>query len=406
MKEKEGKMKQAKVKSLAIVLLGIATLSTTATAATLIATQVPGDRSSFTIEFDDVNSDRLFSLSELTSFSGVTVWTNFYNGISSVAAISGITSNCTSCGSSSWVFVTLPVDEFSANYFVAGSEGWTYTLTGLPPLTPPPPPATPTATANGPTNTPVPTATATNPPPNTATPTTAASPVLDHFTCYKANATKGSTKFAARTGDTVIDAFGSSEIAVARPRSLCAPTDKNGEDPTAPSHAEHLEAYQLKTAAPPNLPTAQVVIDQFNPAGLSLDPKRLSHLLVPTAKSHGATPPPPAALVIDHFTCYVVRIPHGAPRFEPVTATIVDQFAQPMLVAVKKPRFLCLPANKNGEDPLAPTHATGLMCYQLKQLSAPAFTRVSPLFVSNQFGPETLDAVKPTELCVPTTTPP
>src|SRR5207249_3427595 len=72
-----------------------------------------------------------------------------------------------------------------------------------------------------------------------------------------------------------------------------------------------------------------------------------------------------------------------------------------MTVDVKRPRRLCAPVDKRGEDPGAENHPNYLMCYGIKQTSLPLFTTQSPLFVNNQFGPLTLDARKPLELCVP-----
>ena len=83
--------------------------------------------------------------------------------------------------------------------------------------------------------------------------------------------------------------------------------------------------------------------------------------------------------------------------------TVEDQFG-PGTVLVKKPRHLCVPANKNGEDPTAPDHAGYLVCYQVKQTSLPKFVKVTGLFTRNQFGAETLDAKKHSTLCVPATT--
>ena len=69
---------------------------------------------------------------------------------------------------------------------------------------------------------------------------------------------------------------------------------------------------------------------------------------------------------------------------------------------VKKPRSLCNPVDKNGEDPTAPTHTDHLMCYQVKQVKTDLkFLKVAGVFVNNQFGPEQLDVKKPSELCVP-----
>jgi photosystem II stability/assembly factor-like uncharacterized protein len=249
----------------------------------------------------------------------------------------------------------------------------------------------------------------------TMTPTpgpTATIGLLDHFTCYKAGATRGSEKFpgiANLPGVSLVDQFGSSTDAVKKPGFLCAPTNKLGEDPTAPTHPEHLTGYQIKNLVKPLFPTNITVIDQFNPGGIKVDAKKQSHLLVPTVKSlTGPTPVPmPGAFTVDHFQCYKVSITGKTPKFEPVlNAVIEDQFGI-MHVDVKKPQFLCNPVDKNGEDPSAPTHVSHLMCYQVKQVKTePKFLKVVGVFVNNQFGPETLDVKKPSALCVPAVTNP
>src|SRR5262249_19748534 len=68
---------------------------------------------------------------------------------------------------------------------------------------------------------------------------------LDHFQCYRAKQPTGSTPFVP-TGVTLVDQFGSSTAGVLKPVALCNPVNKNGEDPTAPNHTEHLEGYQIR----------------------------------------------------------------------------------------------------------------------------------------------------------------
>jgi hypothetical protein len=270
--------------------------------------------------------------------------------------------------------------------------------------------ATPTRTA---TLTPTPTLTST--PLLTATVSPTPSPTatlgpLDHFGCYKAGATSGSVKFAGilnPPGISLVDQFGSEQVEVKKPKFLCAPTDKNGEDPTAPAHPEHLKAYQIKYPVKAVLPTNIKVVDQFNPGGLFVDAKKASHLLVPSVKSlTGPTPvPTPGAFVTDHFECYKIAISKNTPKFIPVLGVALgDQFGT-MTVDVKKAQFLCNPVDKNGEDPTAPAHVAHLMCYQAKQVDAVKFVKLVGVFVNNQFGSETLDVKKPAQLCVPATTP-
>jgi len=264
--------------------------------------------------------------------------------------------------------------------------------------------STPTVT---PTTTTTPTPTLTMPPAVTLTPTPTVTPTpgnVDHFTCYKAGATSGSIKFLPFAGLSLIDQFGPSTVEVKKPKFLCAPTDKNNENPGAELHPEHLKGYQIKNLVKPVFPTNITVTDQFNPGGIKVDAKKQSHLLVPSVKSlTGPTPvPTPGAFTVDHFECYKVGITSGTPKFEAVTGvTLQDQFG-PMTVAVKKPKFLCNPVDKNGEGILDPV--THLMCYQVKQLVPPdpaKFVKIVGVFVNNQFGSETLDVKKPSELCVP-----
>lgn len=230
-------------------------------------------------------------------------------------------------------------------------------------------------------------------------------PVLDHFTCYKAGPTKDSVKFAGidnPPGVTLEDAFGPSTVAVKKPKFLCAPTNKNDEDPTAPNHSEHLEGYQIKPAAKRDLPINLTVTDQFNASGLVIDAKKESHLLVPTAKSLSGPPSLPGAFVVDHFQCYKTKIAKDGPKFTPVLdVTIQDQFGT-MRVDVKKPRYLCVPVDKNGEG--IHDAASHLMCYQVKQVKGDTkFVKVVGAYVHNQFAAEQLDAKTPSELCVPAT---
>jgi len=193
------------------------------------------------------------------------------------------------------------------------------------------------------------------------------------------------------------------QVEVKKPKFLCAPTDKNGEDPTAPAHPEHLKAYPIKYLVKPVLPTNIKVVDQFNPSGLFVDAKKVSHLLVPSVKSlTGPTPvPTPAAYVTDHFECYKIGITKNTPKFVPqLGVSLGDQFGT-MTVDVKKPAFLCNPVDKQGEDPTAPNHVDHLMCYQAKQTDAVKFVKITGAFVEDQFGSETLDVKKPALLCVP-----
>lgn len=192
-------------------------------------------------------------------------------------------------------------------------------------------------------------------------------------------------------GVSLVDQFGSSTDAVKKPGFLCAPTNKLGEDPTAPTHPEHLTGYPIKNLVKPVFPMNIKVVDQFNVSGLFVNAKKQAHLFVPTAKNLSATPPPPAAFVTDHFECYKTAVTSGTPKFVAGPGvTLADQFGS-MTVTVKKPAFLCNPVDKNGEDATAPTHPEHLLCYAIKQTDAVKFVKRKGIFINNQFLPETLD---------------
>ena len=228
-------------------------------------------------------------------------------------------------------------------------------------------------------------------------------PPLDHFQCYKPKVTSGNPPFAPIAGLTIVDGFGPLTVDVKKPIGICNPLNKNNEDPTAPTHAEHLESYQIKTSpgTPKFVPvSAQRIFNQFGQ--LDLDVLKPNALMVPSAKSLTMSPPAPSSPVTDHFTCYKVKTAKGRPKFVPFTnVALQDQFGSRNVIAKKVTR-LCMPTNKLNEEPGAETHSQHLVCYQIKAMSgSPMFTKVSPVYLNNQFGPDTLDAIKPREICLP-----
>src|SRR6185369_6733930 len=77
-------------------------------------------------------------------------------------------------------------------------------------------------------------------------PAIAAAAAPDHFACYKAAYAPNAAHFTAVTGINLVDAFGSSTVTVKKPHFLCAPSNKNGEDPSAPSDPDHLTDFLVK----------------------------------------------------------------------------------------------------------------------------------------------------------------
>jgi hypothetical protein len=215
-------------------------------------------------------------------------------------------------------------------------------------------------------------------PPSTATTTT----LPDHYQCYEVKP----ASFANRSVQ-ADDQFGSLTLAVRFPSRLCAPADKNGEgiqDPT-----EHLAGYGARASF--SRRANQTVVDQFGT--LQLDLRRPDLFLVPTAKDNVALVPP----VADHFICYTVKRARGGVRFVPQSVTVEDQF-QSVTERLLRPVRLCAPADKQDEDPTAPTHPGHLLCYKTR--SDTRFGTVEKV-IENQFGPDDVKVIARRELCVP-----
>jgi hypothetical protein len=195
---------------------------------------------------------------------------------------------------------------------------------------------------------------------------------------------------------TVEDQFGSSTVTLTKVHRVCAPANKNGEDPTAVMDEDHLKSYDDKHTRPKQLNLT--VTNQFG--SLQLDATKPTFLFVPAAKGVGQTPSPLTPPDVDHFQCYKVRKSRGAPKFQKIVGvSIVDQFG-PATIDLTKPRWLCAPANKNGEDPTAPDHPSHLLCYKTR--SAVSFGEESVTTV-DQFGTGTNLVNHRLELCVPST---
>jgi hypothetical protein len=222
----------------------------------------------------------------------------------------------------------------------------------------------------------------------TLTPTTTTT-LPGHFQCYEIKP----AAFQARTV-TSQDQFGTTSLPLRYPHRLCAPANKNGEDPDAPADPSHLTGYALK--APKFVKIRdQLVRNQFG--DLSIDVVRPDLFMVPSAKALQGTPSPLVPPILDHFACYKAKRARGAAKFVKQTVTVQDQF-ESVTLQLLRPTRLCAPASKNGESPSAPTHPTHLMCYKAKS-TAPFGTNT--VNVLNQFGQDAVTLIHRRELCVP-----
>ncbi len=209
---------------------------------------------------------------------------------------------------------------------------------------------------------------------------------LSHFQCYDVRR----SPFETIRSVELVDDVAVHVTDVRHPKRLCAPANKNNEEPGADLDADHLVGYQLGRTAPRFRGVRNIdVADQFGE--LKLDLTRPEFLLVPSSKSLSDPAPALDPPTIDHFQCYGVR---GGRRRVP-GVTVEDQFGLPTTTDVKKPLRLCLAVDKNGEGILDPR--ARLVCYTIRAGSRVGET----VFIENQFGADTLDIKRARELCVP-----
>jgi len=264
----------------------------------------------------------------------------------------------------------------------------TSTTTTVAPTTTTQLPTTTTTTVLVTTTTQLPTTTTLTTTTSSSTTTT----VPDHYKCYK---TQQIGDPFARRDVTLEDQFATTTATVTKPARLCNPVDKNGEgvaDPTA-----HLMCYDIKE---PRLEGEDVIVEnQFGELALTVT--RPGSLCVPAEKD-GV----PSDLNINHFKCYKVRKTRGAPAFTPPgDVTLEDQF-ETKLTRIIKPKLLCTPVEKNGEQVVDPE--THIMCYMIKDAPGqPRFER-REVSIVDQFAEQDLRAVRgdcraATYLCVPST---
>ena len=107
-----------------------------------------------------------------------------------------------------------------------------------------------------------------------------------------------------------------------------------------------------------------------------------------------------AGAATDHYTCYKARTTVGTAKFQSVRGVTLHDRVRVSTVQVNGPRNLCLPTNKNGEDPAASDNPEHLEDYRIRPVQR--FTKVLNQQVSDQFGSIVVDLRKPDTLMVPT----
>ena len=251
----------------------------------------------------------------------------------------------------------------------------------------------------------------------------------DHYQCYKAKELKGVCqenltakcktdadcqtnclqKFTSRNVS-LLDQFGPASPEVKKPKSLCAPAEKNPQGPPPQDLALHYKRYQIKGG--PSVKGMRVLArDQFGDHVIELIKE--DSLLVPASKSDVAVGPPPPGS--NHYLCYKAKNKKktctddlttkcktdadctGAGTcdlgFGKVPQQLMDQFGT-STPEIKKVKFFCTPVDKDGGG--IPDPVNHLVGYQIK---GPGIS--ATVHTNDQFGPEALALSKQEILFVP-----
>jgi hypothetical protein len=199
---------------------------------------------------------------------------------------------------------------------------------------------------------------------------------LGAFQCYGARVSFGGADVD------LVDRFGTYAGSLDKLSDVCAPATIDGDDGVAAEQADgeaHLARYPMKVRGNGSDTRNQRMVNQFGT--FMLDVGKPVALLVPTAKSLDG-PPSPLGAFVAHFTCHRVKPSRGTPRFAGADVTIETQF-ETTTIDLRKPRTLCAPTDKNGENPGAEDGRDHLLCFQVKGrrgIGRPA------VFLNNQFG--------------------
>ena len=115
-----------------------------------------------------------------------------------------------------------------------------------------------------------------------AIPPPLAAPATDEFQCYRVRPAKGSPRFAPVTGLALEDGLGSFTVDLRKLKRLCAPVDRFGNDPDAPTHRAYLACYQVKQTSAPKFAKVTPIYASNPFGGETLDLKSRAELCVPS----------------------------------------------------------------------------------------------------------------------------
>ena len=208
---------------------------------------------------------------------------------------------------------------------------------------------------------------------------------LQHYDCYQTP--RGGIPLQPVT---LVDRFGTMTATLTDIHRLCAPADKNGENPGAENDPLHYTAFTIKQASGFTPVKGVTIRNQFGT--YTGDVAFPLALLVPASKGLTGFLP---SLDGEHFACYRLRNVHGP---APTGIHVVDQFVDFTVdVAARGPHALCVGATKNGAN----GGTDVLMCLNTRNDRLPFNDK--DVFVTTQFGQKALTITQYDELCVPAT---
>ncbi|MGQ0639063.1 MAG: DUF7450 family protein, partial [Nitrososphaerota archaeon] len=223
-----------------------------------------------------------------------------------------------------------------------------------------------------------------------------------HYLGYDVVKTKGKFK---KTSVELTDQFEGGIFGVKKPERLYNSVDKNGEGINDP--VTHMVGYKINLKGDDDddddedMIIARVLVsNQFG--DITLDVKEEKLLLVPSTMNHVFSPAPLETTLLDHFKCYNADVTEGTPEFEKRIVFLADQF-ETKRFEVKAPKLLCNPVQKihDGSTSEINDSENHLLCYDVKSAKGEPKHQKRSVFTNNQFGPEQLDTIRETELCVP-----
>jgi len=222
-------------------------------------------------------------------------------------------------------------------------------------------------------------------------------PEQHHFDCYEVPRSN-----FPRTSVSLIDRFGSTTSDMTELKRVCAPADKNNEDPSAVSAPEHMAVFTLDNATG-NFSKGKTVNIKNQFGILKGDIGQPIYLLAPSSKDLVA-PPLPLVTSLPSLQCYRLNNVTTVKNVKGIHVNdqFLDKFGGMDLdLDNRGPWQLCVPASVDGKDVNAPQNPNAQLCYKTNNDKLP-FGEIW-IFINTPFGAFPALLTQYDALCVPST---